>query len=377
MFPSIFPIRGLKGARALTARKRIWPSVTALVLVHAVVLGAGFIAPYDPAQQNRNLPFVPPMRIHFFDAEGKCHFHPFVYPWMSPATAGGTPHYEENRSQIRPLRLFVRADSDDLVSGKRARWHLFGVDAPGRIFLFGTDDYGRDQFSRLLHGGQISLFAGLLAAVISLSLGLLLGGISGYFGSWLDDTIMRGSEIFTALPWIYLLFAVRAFLPLHLGPRQSFFLLVGVIGLTGWARPSRLVRGVILSAKERDFVRAARGFGASNVYILRRHLLPETASVLLTQAAILIPQCILAEVTLSFLGLGVAEPVPSWGNMLASLQKYYVIESYWWMFLPGITLIPILLLYNALADALLARFKPAGFVEAGNWLSRRKPQVAS
>ena len=170
---------------------------------------------------------------------------------------------------------------------------------------------------------------------------------------------MRGAEIFMALPWIYLLFAVRAFLPLHVGPRQSFFLLVGVIGLTGWARSSRLVRGVILSAKERDFVRAARGFGASSAYILRRHLLPETYGVVLTQAALLIPQCILAEVTLSFLGLGVGEPISSWGNMLASLQKYYVLVSYWWMFIPGMALIPVFLLYNTLADALLGRFKIA------------------
>jgi peptide/nickel transport system permease protein len=148
-------------------------------------------------------------------------------------------------------------------------------------------------------------------------------------------------------------------MPLDVGPRQTFFLIVGVIGLTGWARPSRLVRGVILSAKERDFVRAARGFGASDTYILRRHVLPEATSVLLTQAVLLIPQSILAEVTLSFFGLGVGEPIPSWGNMLAGLGKYYVLRSYWWMFLPGLVLIPIFLLYNTLADRLLERFEAA------------------
>jgi ABC-type microcin C transport system permease subunit YejE len=147
---------------------------------------------------------------------------------------------------------------------------------------------------------------------------------------------MRGSEVFMALPWIYPLFAVRAFLPLHLGAQQSFFLLVAVIGLTGWARPARLVRGVVLSAKHRDYVLAARGFGASNFYLLRRHILPETFGVVLTQAAVLIPQYILAEVTLSFLGLGVSEPAPSWGNMLADMQKLYVSESYWWMFAAGL-----------------------------------------
>jgi peptide/nickel transport system permease protein len=133
---------------------------------------------------------------------------------------------------------------------------------------------------------------------------------------------------------------------------------------------------VILSAKERDFVHAARGFGASNSYILRRHLLPQTSAVILTQAAFLIPQFILAEVTLSFLGLGVGEPVPSWGNMLASLQKYYVLESYWWMFLSGIILIPIFLLYNALANALSARLD-RGNTEVRGSMGRQKLQVAS
>jgi peptide/nickel transport system permease protein len=253
---------------------------------------------------------------------------------------------------------------------------LFGVDTAGQVFIMGTDDYGRDVLSRLLHGGQISLFAGLLATGLSVGLGLLLGSVAGFFGSLLDDTIMRGAEIFMALPWIYSLFAIRAFLPLQLGARPTFFLLVAVIGLTAWARPARLIRGVVLSAKQRDFVLAARGFGASNMYILRRHLLPETSAVALTQAALLIPQCILAEVTLSFLGLGVGEPVASWGNMLASLQKYYVLETYWWICFPGIVLVPIFLLYYMFANALLARVRAPDSPGISNLLSRRKAPVA-
>ena len=333
--------------------KKLWFSALVLALLHAVVAAAAFFAPYDPAEQHRDVPFAPPSRLHFADAQGRLHLRPYVCAWSNQASGVGAARYGEDCSRAASLRFFVRSQT------AAETWHLFGTDGPARAFLLGTDDYGRDQLSRLLFGGQVSLFAGLLATALSLGLGLLLGGIAGYFGSWLDDTIMRGAEIFMALPWIYLLFAVRAFLPLHVGPRQSFFLLVGVIGLTGWARPSRLVRGVILSAKERDFVRAARGFGASSAYILRRHLLPETYGVVLTQAALLIPQCILAEVTLSFLGLGVGEPISSWGNMLASLQKYYVLVSYWWMFIPGMALIPVFLLYNTLADALLGRFKIA------------------
>src|SRR5215468_5727154 len=180
--------------------------------------------------------------------------------------------------------------------------------------------------------------------------------------AFLGQTIMgviSFHAISMALPWIYLLFAVRAFLPLHVGARQSFFLLLGVIGVTGWARPARLIRGVVLSSKQRDYIQAARGFGASSVYILRRHILPETSAVALTQAGLLVPQYILAEVTFSFLGLGVAEPVPSWGNMLAGLQKYYVLESYWWMFAAGLALVLIFLLYHWLADALQLRLASA------------------
>jgi len=355
----------------LITNTKLWLSALSLAFVHVAVVGAAFFAPYDPAEQHRDVPFAPPMRVHFADAEGKLHLRPYVCSWISQTQDVGPERYVEDCSRAASLRFLVRTQS---ASG--SEWHLFGTDGPARMFFLGTDDYGRDQLSRLLYGGQVSLFAGLLATALSLGLGLLMGGIAGYFGSWLDDAIMRGAEVFMALPWIYLLFAVRAFLPLHDGPRQSFFLLVGVIGLTGWARPSRLVRGVILSAKERDFVRAARGFGASNAYILRRHLLPETSGVMLTQAVLLIPQCILAEVTLSFLGLGVGEPVSSWGNMLASLQKYYVLQSYWWMFLPGLALIPVFLLYNALADSLLRHFKTTRSHDGTQLMGRQKPQEA-
>ena len=190
---------------------------------------------------------------------------------------------------------------------------------------------------------------------------------AGYFGGWRDDLLMRVAELFLALPWLYLLFALRAFLPLAVSPIQAFLLVVVVIGMVGWARPARLVRGVVLSVKERDFVRAARGFGASDFYLLRHHILPETASVLLTQAAILVPQFVLAEMTLSFLGLGVPEPMSSWGNLLASLQQYSVLVSYWWMYLPALAIVPFFLGYLGLASALQQRTSPYK-IEETEWL---------
>lgn len=333
----------------------LWLVFLVLASLHGAVLFAGFVAPYGFATQNRQLPFAPPTRVHFVDARGKIHVRPFIYRWAERTEQPGT--YCEDRTQAYPVHWLVRGTQYKVAGLFMSRWHLFGVDEPVRIFLVGSDAYGRDQFSRLLYGGQISLPAGLLAAGLSLGLGLVLGAAAGFYGRWIDQGIMRCAELFLALPWLYLLLAIRAFLPLYVGPAQSFLLVSGAIGLIGWARPARLIRGSVLGARERHYVLAARGFGASDLYLLRRHVLPQTFGLVLTQAALLIPQYVLAEVTLSFLGLGVGEPVPSWGNMLANLQQYHAFASYWWMSAPLLVLVPIFWGYYRLADALEKRVR--------------------
>ena len=334
---------------------RLWRNLrgwlAALMVMHAVILCAGFFAPYDPVSQDREHPYAPPARIHFRNARGEFHWRPFVYALRPQADSFDS--YAEDTTAPIPIHFLVEGARYRLLGVLPWRVHLFGAgDGQTRVALLGTDGYGRDQLSRLLWGGQISLLAGLLATVLALGCGLLIGAAAGYWGGWRDEVLMRGAELFLALPWLYLLFALRAFLPLAVTPLEAFFLVCGVIGLVGWARPARLVRGVVLSAKERDYVRAARGFGAGGGYLLRRHILPQTWGVLLTQAAILAPQYVLAEVTLSFLGLGVPEPAPSWGNLLASLQQYSVLTSYWWMSLPALAMTPFFLGYLGLASAL-------------------------
>jgi peptide/nickel transport system permease protein len=323
--------------------------IAALVLLHLILLFAGFFAPYDPTVQNRELPYAPPTRLHFRDSAG-LHLRPLVYNWTISAEGDAPDTYKEDLSHSYPVRFFVIGSSYKLLGVFESHLHLFGVAATGRIFLFGSDGYGRDEFSRVLFGGQISVAAGIIATFIALFAGSILGIVAGYYGGLVDESLMGVTELFLSLPWLYFLLGVRAFLPLHLSTLRTFFLLIGVIGLIGWARPARLVRGIVLSSRNRNYVLAARGFGASDLYILQRHILPATFSVLLTQASLLVPRYIAAEVTLSFFGLGVNEPVPSWGNMLTTLQQYSVLTSYAWLLAPAAALVVTSVLYSALAD---------------------------
>ena len=341
----------------MTRRYRLWGALVILGCFHVVILFADFFAPYSFTTQDRAMPFAPPTRLHWVDESGRFHARPFVYGLKDDPRSLGI--YQTDFMRRYPLRAFVDGSSYRIVGLLPSHLHLFGVEEPGRIFLLGSDGYGRDQFSRFLYGGQISLLSGILAAALSVLLGTVVGTLAGFYGGSIDEALMRGSELFLGLPWLYLLFAVRAVLPLHIAGWQVFLLLVAVLGLVGWARPARLIRGVALSAKERNFVLAARGFGASDLYLIWRHVLPQTGGVVLTQTALLVPTYVLAEVTLTFLGLGVGEPLASWGSLLSSLQQYYVLSSYWWMFLPALLMAALFQAYYTAADAIQGRLKSA------------------
>jgi peptide/nickel transport system permease protein len=316
----------------VTARTRAGIAVAAL---YVVVLGASLVAPYDPAEQHRDQALAPPTRIHFVGRDGRVRLRPFV---------------QGDDGREYPIRLLALAAGDSYGSPRTRR--LFTVDPPGEIFLVGTDEFGRDEFSRLLHGGRISLTAGLLAGALSLGIGVGFGSLAGFFGRWLDVALMGASDVFLALPWLYLLLALRAALPLDLGAGPALAAVVLVIGIAGWARPARLIRGVVASARTRDYVTAAAAAGASPARVLRSHVLPEVMSVTLTHASILIPQFTLAEITLSFFGLGIGEPTPSWGTMIGSMIRQQLGASHWWLAAPAAALVGVSLLYQLAASAL-------------------------
>jgi peptide/nickel transport system permease protein len=328
---------------------RMTMPLACLAVIHLLVLSAGFFSPYDFAAQDRELPYCPPTRIHWVSKEGRLFWRPFVYRWVD--REGRFQRYEEDERIPYPIYALTRG-AKYTVAGVTWNRHLFGVDPPARIFLMGSDGYGRDLFSRLLFGGKLSLFAGFVATMLSLTIGVILGTLAGFYAGWPDAIIMRCVELFLALPWLYLLLVLRGLLPVRTSPERACLLFIIVIGLVGWARPARLIRGVVLTVKERKHLLAARSFGASDLYLLRRHILPEIWGLALTQAALLIPQYVLAEVTLSFLGLGEGEPVPSWGGMLGTLQQYHVLVSKWWMFLPGLILIPLIVSCGMLGNSL-------------------------
>ena len=320
-----------------------------VVAVHAIVLAAPWLVPYDPAAQQRLLAFAPPSRVHAIDAQGRWHLRPFVCA-IEPSTAIPL-RYTEDCSRRYFVRWLVRRTTAAGFT-TRESLRLFSVDEPGEMFLFGTDEFGRDVFSRVLVGARISLVMSISAVCLSLALGVVLGSLAGYMGGTVDAIVSGATELVLALPWLYLLLAARAAMPLSLTPTEAFVIIMALLGAIGWARPARLVRAVVASARANDYVTAARTAGASTPHVLRRHLLPQLPVVLVPLALQLVPQFILGETTLSLFGLGVPEPAPSWGTLLASAQRPQVLVEAWWLLAPVVGLVGICVMYYTLARTL-------------------------
>ena len=314
-----------------------------LVILYLIILFANFIAPYSSSYSNRDKAYAPPSKVYTIDEKGKFS-KPYTYNYIREfePTLMQTI-YKQDRSQKYYLKLLPK------LEGKR---HLFGVQDGGELYLLGTDINGRDVFSRLLFGGRISMTVGFLALLIVFPIGLLYGGISGYFGGIVDTLMMRFAEAVMAIPSFYLLIILAAILPSGMTSVQRFGLIVVILALIGWAGFARVVRGMVLSIKNEDFVSAAKTIGASNLRIILKHILPQTTSYVIIAMTLSIPSYILAESGLSFLGLGIQQPDASWGNMLKEAQEFTNILYRPWLLTPGILIFIAVLSFNLLGDVI-------------------------
>lgn len=322
-----------------------------LIVFYIFSFFADLLAPYHFDHQFREKPYHPPTKIHFFDTNGKFHIRPFVYNTVIDNPIFKT--YKEDTSVIYPLKLFVDGKERKILFLFKTKKYLFGVDQPAGIFLFGTDTYGRDIFSRLLYGGRISLSISLVGVFISFTLGLITGGIAGYFGGIIDQILMRFVEILMVFPSFYLMLSLRAMFPLNLSSIQVYLLIILILSLIGWAGLARIIRGMVLSIKEEDYVMAAKSLGLSHWKILFFHIFPNTFSYTITALTISIPGYIIGEAALSLLGLGIQEPYPSWGNILSStIGNLRVLSDAPWLLLAGMFIFVVLINFNLLGDAL-------------------------
>ncbi len=356
----------LPQVRSLTQTEIIWRRLkrNQLGLIGAVVLMvlylgalfAGFISPYSPGLQVRTKSYHPPTSIHFVDAEGRWSRRPFVYEYQLVDKAFKI--YEPDTRVKHPLRFLVRGTEYKFLGLIPSRLHLFGTDEPGYVFVLGTDKFGRDVFSRLLFGACISLSVGLVGILVSFSLGALVGGISGYYGGAVDSVLMRFCEMIMSFPGFYLLLALRAALPTNLSSTQVYFLIVFILSFIGWPGFARVIRGMFLSFREREFSLAAKALGSTDLRIILRHILPNTMSFIIVAATLSVPGYILGESALSFLGLGIQEPQSSWGNMLAAAMNTRVLVSFPWILVPGFLIFITILAFNFLGDALRDSLEP-------------------
>jgi len=331
-----------------------------LAILALCAVFADMVAPYAPFEVQRLRTLAPPTAIHLFD-DGQ-FVGPFVYGWSrerDPDTA--RVNYAVDTDKVLPIRLFYQGDDYNFFGLFKSDVHLFGVDdRRQQINLLGTDDLGRDVFSRLMHGGRVTLSAGLIGVIFAFVLGLTLGSISGYFGGWIDTAIQRLMELIRSVPTIPLWMGLAAALPIAWDPIIVYVLITLILALIGWTHLARVVRGQFLAIRNEDFVMAARLAGATETRIITRHMLPSMTSYIIAALTLAVPEMILGETALSFLGLGLRPPVVSWGVLLQDAQNLRSISMAPWLLSPGGAVVLTVLAFNFLGDGLRDAADPYG-----------------
>lgn len=297
-----------------------------LILVLFVAVAAPWLAPNPPDRQFDTYIYAPPTRLH------GTYFHPLRV----------VSRLERRFEEVRDRQVAVRWFGSRLLSS---------ADANEPLLLLGADAYGRDIFSRLVHGSRASLGLAALATLVALLFGVAIGGVAGYAGGIVDEVLSRLSDFVLVLPAIYVVLALRAVMPLVLPARDVFLLLAGIFALVGWPVVARGVRGIIASEREREYVTAGRALGAGPLRLLGAHLLPATRGYLATQATLLLPAFILAEATLSYVGLGFPDDVPTWGTMLHDASNVALLGDAPWMLAPAAAIFVVVLAVNLVVQS--------------------------
>ncbi len=323
-----------------------------LIFLYLCLLFADVIAPYTKDFSDRNLSYVPPSPIFTIDENGKIS-KPYTYNYKREYDKDLMQTvFKLDRSHKYYLKFLARGEEYDFLGIIPMNRHIVTVDENGRLYLLGGDINGRDVFSRLLFGGRISMTIGFLALLVLFPIGLLYGGISGYFGGMTDILMMRFAEAVMSIPSFYLLIILAAILPANMTSTQRLILIVIILALIGWAGFARVVRGMVLSIKNSEFVQSAKMIGSSDLRIIIKEILPQTTSYVIVAMTLSVPGYILSESGLSFLGLGIQQPDASWGNMLKEAQEYTNILYRPWLLTPGFLIFVAVLSFNLIGDTI-------------------------
>jgi peptide/nickel transport system permease protein len=327
-----------------------------LLVIYLALPFAGMLAPYDPAARDTEAIYAPPEEIGWFAAGHLA----VTYPMTSSINMETfQPEFVLDRDDPRPVRFFTGCGNDyRLLLLLETNFRLICPPEGASLHFWGADRLGRDMFSRVVHGAQLSLTVGLIGVAISFSIGMVVGGVAGYFGGWIDSVVQRAIEIVRSMPELPIWLALSAAIPPNWGPVAVFFMISAILGLLDWPGLARAVRSKFLSLREEDYVRAAELMGASTPRIIGAHMMPNFMSHLVASATLSIPSMILGETALSLLGLGLRPPAVSWGLMLNDALDLTAVEIYPWLLTPMIPVVLVVLAFNFLGDGLRDALDP-------------------